>query len=782
MEIQTDGINKIEQKLFELGNYINDVWQFLPIPIAYLSPLGVILDVNRALEELLNYSKDEIVESNWIEHFPHQEKIAQIQEWTLQKGSVKSKECSIRNKKGKEKPVSISTLLRKDTEGNAIGYFAALVDVSERKRAEEALKASQEKYRRLVEDINDGYMVLAREGNIVFANTKMAEISGYELKELIGETVFKFTLPEFMPYVQKLRERVEQGRQVRERLEGALLNKDGDRVPIEMSLKVVDYEDEPAVAVIVRDITERKRVEEALRESEELSRGMLHSAATGIYIVQDGKFQYVSPLFEQISGYTSKELIGTYSLDYVHPDDRETVRKKAIENLKGESISPYEFRFIRKDGELVWVLEKLASIQYRGQPAAIASFMDISERKRAEEENQKLQDQLIRTQKMESLGRLAGGVAHDFNNLLTAISGYSEMGMSRLPQGDPLREDLEQVVHAARHAASLTMRLLAFSRRQVLQPKVLDLNAVVADTEKMLRRIIGEDIELVTVLGREPGYVKADAVQIEQVIMNLAVNASDAMPQGGEITIKVEKVTFDQDHCKLVPERRPGRFVCLSVEDTGVGINKAIVDRIFEPFFTTKEPEYGTGLGLSIVYGIVKQHEGWITVYSEPGQGAMFRVYLPTFSVKAEDETEEKISLEELRGSGERILLAEDGELVRKFAAKALVENGYVVFEATSAEEALDIFVREKGNFHLVFSDVVLPDKDGLELVDQLLGRKPDLPVLLCSGYADKKSRWRLIQDRGFRFLQKPYALADMLRAIRETMEAHSQTRRTSHD
>jgi len=264
--------------------------------------------------------------------------------------------------------------------------------------------------------------------------------------------------------------------------------------------------------------------------------------------------------------------------------------------------------------------------------------------------------------------------------------------------------------------------------------------------------------------------------------MNLVVNARDAMAQGGEITIKVERVMLDRHYCDIVPEARAGKFVCLSVTDTGHGIDKTIIERIFEPFFTTKGPEHGTGLGLSTVYGIVKQHEGWIHVYSEPGQGATFRVYLPPFSVKAEDETEQRISLTELRGSGERILLVEDEELVRKFMVRVLFNSGYVVFQARSVEEALDIFVREEGDLDLVFTDVVLPDQDGLELVDQLLCYKPDLPVLMCSGYAHTKSRWSTIEDRGFRFLQKPYALADMLQAVRDVMNAHSQTRRTSHD
>ncbi|MDY7041354.1 MAG: ATP-binding protein, partial [Chloroflexota bacterium] len=327
---------------------------------------------------------------------------------------------------------------------------------------------------------------------------------------------------------------------------------------------------------------------------------------------------------------------------------------------------------------------------------------------------------------------------------------------------------------AAARAASLTRQLLAFSRRQVLQPTVLNLNTVVSDMEKMLRRIIGEDIDLSTMLDLELGRVRADPGQIEQVIMNLAVNARDAMPQGGKIIIKTENVTLDESHVQVIPEARPGRFVCLSVVDTGIGMDKETASYIFEPFFSTKEK--GTGLGLAVVYGIVLQHEGWINVYSEPGLGSTFKVYLPAFSVapKEGEITETPFSevSEELQGNGERILLVEDDEGISKYARRVLGENGYIVLAAADTKEALHIFEREKGQFDLVFSDVVLPDKSGVQLIELLLSRQPDLPVLLSSGYTDQKSQWTSIRERGIRFIQKPYSLYELLRAIRNAIDA----------
>jgi CheY-like chemotaxis protein len=338
-----------------------------------------------------------------------------------------------------------------------------------------------------------------------------------------------------------------------------------------------------------------------------------------------------------------------------------------------------------------------------------------------------------------------------------------------LSDDDLLRQQIATVHRAGERAALLTQQLLAFSRRQMLQPKVFNLNATVVEMGGMLGRIIGEDIDLTTVLEPRLERLKADPGQIEQVIMNLVVNAREAMPQGGKLVLKTENVILDQESYKPVPEARAGTYVCLSIADTGVGIDEQIIDQIFQPFFSTKEA--GTGLGLAVVYGIVRQHEGWVDVYSEPGKGSTFRLYLPAFFEEAKDELEERLAAHELAGKGERILLAEDEEGVRRFVARVLTSNGYVVFEAASVEEAVSVFEREGGSFDLIFSDVVLPDRNGLELVDQLLPRKPELHILLSSGYTDEKSQWPAIRERGFRFLQKPYAVADLLRAVREALE-----------
>ncbi|MFH1689310.1 MAG: PAS domain S-box protein [Candidatus Eisenbacteria bacterium] len=386
------------------------------------------------------------------------------------------------------------------------------------------------------------------------------------------------------------------------------------------------------------------------------------------------------------------------------------------------------------------------------------------------EELRETQDQLLQAQKMEAVGRLAGGVAHDFNNLLTAISGYAELLSCDASLSETVHGDIGQIRKAAEQAATLTRQLLAFSRRQPLQPVVMDLNKIVADMNAMLRRLISEDIELITALDDSACHTKVDPGQLEQVIINLAVNARDAMPEGGRLTISTGNVVLDSLACVTIHDARPGGFVCLSIEDTGSGIERDVIDQIFEPFFSTKGPTKGTGLGLAVVYGIVRQHGGWINVYSEPNQGTVFKVYLPSVHSR-EDESAESAATAEpktARGSGQRILLVEDEEAVRELASRALKESGYKVFEAGAYEEALEVFEREGGNFDLVFSDVVLPDKSGIRLIDELLSKRPDLQVLVSSGYTDQKSQWPVIQEKGFRFLQKPYSLVDLLGTVDE--------------
>jgi signal transduction histidine kinase/CheY-like chemotaxis protein len=402
----------------------------------------------------------------------------------------------------------------------------------------------------------------------------------------------------------------------------------------------------------------------------------------------------------------------------------------------------------------------------------VAVFDVVTDRKKAEAEKEKMQAQLFQAQKLESVGTLAGGIAHDFNNMLGAIKGYAELSLMDTVKSNPVYEYLKHIVTATDRAGVLTRQLLIFSRSHSAELQSLNLNENINNMLKMLSRLIGENIKIETKLAPDAAAIKADAGNIEQVLMNLCVNSRDAMPTGGKITIKTENVKVDQKYCELNIESRCGDFVMLTVSDTGTGMTKDVLSHMFEPFFTTKPQGKGTGLGLAVVYGIVKKHNGWINVYSEPGQGAVFKIYLPVSTEKPRPKSDTRIILpEQLKGRAERILVIEDDDGIRKLVTKALVKMNYQVFTAASGDEARALFDREKGDFHFILSDVVLPDTNGVDLCDELLNKNKNVCVLLSSGYASKGAYGDIIRDRKLPFIQKPYNLSVLFKTIREMLE-----------
>ncbi len=658
--------------------------------------------------------------------------------------------------------------------GNARLHEAVQQELAERKRTEEALAEERNLLRTLIDNLPDLIYVKDTRSRFVVGNITVGNVVGaHTPDEIVGKTDFDFYPHELAAqYYADEQEIIRSGQPLINR-EEPLMDRVSNRRGWLLTTKVPLRDSEGKIVGLVgmgRDITERKALEEMWRRYE-----FIVNTSREFMTLADQNYTYeaVNESYCQAHNKTRQEIIGRTIADLWGEERFNTAIKAQLDRCFAGSEMHYQGWFEFADlGQRYF---DVTYYPYYGDAGTVTHVVivsrDITERKRAEEEKEKMQAQLLQAQKMEAVGRLAGGVAHDFNNLMTIIIGYSKFLLQLLDEDDPLHTNIEKIARAGERAASLTYQLLAFSRRQPLQPRVLDLNAVVTGMDEMLRRLIGEDIDLVTALEPECWAVKADPGQIEQVIMNLAVNARDAMPQGGRLTLKTEDVIVDEDYCQLIPEARPGRCVRLSVEDSGVGMDKDTLQHIFEPFFTTKEAGEGTGLGLAVVYGIVRQHEGWIHVYSEPGQGSIFTIYLPAVLAELEDRVGETISLQELQGRGERILVVEDDEEVCEAITTMLRENGYTIFEAASAEEALDIFEREKGDFHLVFSDVVLPGKTGLQLVDELLSSKSELRILLGSGYTDQKSQWPLIRERGFRFLQKPYTPIELLRTIREAIE-----------
>ena len=532
-----------------------------------------------------------------------------------------------------------------------------------------------------------------------------------------------------------------------------------------------------AVAVCVRDITARKEAEDRLKEANDIINRSSSVAFT--WRNEEGwPVAFVSENVERIFGYTAEEFM-TGKVNYascIHPEDVERVAGEVTQSVSRPEVTEFThrpYRIIANDGSVKTVSDWTYVV--RDLDGRITHYKgiveDVTDWKRAEEERDQLQEQFLQAQKMESVGRLAGGVAHDFNNLLTTIIGNADLLMMDTGKDDPRRPMMEEIKKAGTRASNLTRQLLAFSRKQILQPEVTDLNEVVRDMEKMLRRIISEDIELRTDLAPDLGEVMADVGQVEQVIMNLCVNAKDAMPGGGKLTIETGNVELDEAYAMTHMAVTPGPHVMLAVSDTGIGMPQDVKLQIFDPFFTTKEKGKGTGLGLSTVYGIVKQSNGSIWVYSEPGKGTTFKIYLPlhegTYPARKELTRDEGT----LHGS-ETILLVEDDEMVGNTALKALESYGYAVLYAPDGQDALRILREYEGAIHLMLTDVVMPGMSGGDLAAQARADKPDLKVLFMSGYTDNDIVHKGLLDKGIAFLQKPFTPDRLARKVREVLES----------
>lgn len=495
--------------------------------------------------------------------------------------------------------------------------------------------------------------------------------------------------------------------------------------------------------------------------------------SSDVITIMDAKGQvlYESPSVERVFGYSVVEALGRKLGEFVHPDSRAEVREVMTRLCKKPGTrAHFEFRLLHKDGHYVDVEAVMTNLlddpNIRG---IVINSRNVAERKQAELALHESEEQLRQSQKMDAVGQLAGGVAHDFNNLLAVIIGYSDLLM-RTPTGlsEDVRRKIEQIGKAANRAAALTRQLLAFSRKQVLQPKSLDLNTVVGDMDKMLKRLIGEHIEMLTILAPNLGIVKADPGQVEQVLLNLAVNARDAMPAGGKLTIETANVVLDRQFTQLHRAVEPGPYTMLAVSDTGVGMSLEVKNRIFEPFFTTKDKDKGTGLGLSTVYGIVKQSGGSIWVYSELEQGTTFKVYLPR--VDQEAETEEAASAPADYRGAETVLLVEDEEAVRQIATEILTLNGYRVLQARHGNEALDVSLQHEGVIDLMVTDVVMPVMGGPELARKLAITRPEMRVLYMSGYTDDAIVHHGVLLEGTAFVQKPFTADIFSRKLREAI------------
>ena len=515
---------------------------------------------------------------------------------------------------------------------------------------------------------------------------------------------------------------------------------------------------------VIRYAIERKRREEALRRSEERYRLLFDAGPHPMWVYDTDtlRFLTVNDAAVRYYGYSREEFLAMTLEQIRPPEDLATLRQYLAQQQVGDPEPAGIWRHRKKDGTLIDVEVTRYTLHFDGKHAALELAQDVTERR-------ELERQFRDAQRMEAVGRLAGGVAHDFNNLLTAIFGYADLLSEELPPDSPARGDLQDIQTAATRAATLTRQLLAFSRQQVLQPVVLNINDVIEKVEKMLRVLLGADVALEMHLAPDLGNIKADAGQLEQVIINLAVNARDAMPTGGKLTIETANVGLSDDYAEAHRPVVPGEYVMLAVSDSGVGIDETVKTRLFEPFFTTKAAGKGAGLGLATVYGIVKQSGGYIWVYSEPAHGATFKIYLPYVGARVA-EANKPAPTEGTPGGTETILLVEDDELLRPLARALLVKLGYRVLDAANAGAALALARLHEGEIHLLVSDVVMPGQSGLQLAEQLAAERPQMKVLYMSGYTDEAIVRHGLLEPGKNFLQKPFTITMLARSVRTVL------------
>lgn len=649
---------------------------------------------------------------------------------------------------------------------NAQIHSDLLHEINERKSTEKALKDSEERFRNLAEE-SPNMIFINVKGRIVYANNKCVEIMEYKRPEFYSPdfSFFKLIAPESRDKINENFKKHLNGEDIAP-YEYTLVTKSGKTIEALITTKLFKYGGEQAILGIITDIGEQKEVEEALKISEEKYRRFFEDDLTGDFIsTPDGRLLACNSAYLRIFGFNSEEEAYNCNVEnhYLSPQDR----KAFLRLLEKEKIVEYhEMEFRRFDGKPVFVIANMSGdFDEKGKLKEIRGyFFDNTERKI-------LEQQFRQAQKMEAVGRLAGGVAHDFNNLLTVIKGYSEILLRRINPSDQLYNDISQIKLAGDKAASLTNQLLAFSRRQVMKPKLINPNNIVSDLENMLQRLIGEDIELLTVMDPKAGYIKADPSQLEQVIMNLVVNARDAMPEGGKLTIETANVVMEegiyQQHMAVQP---PGSYIMLSISDTGVGIDKETQARIFEPFFTTKDRGKGTGLGLSTVYGIIKQSGGFIWVYSEQNQGTTFKIYFPKISKISETKTSKR-DLSDTYHGNESILLVEDEDMVRELAKRVLVEYGYKVFTAENGEKAEILFNKNKSKIDMLVTDLVMPGINGNELASRISEVNPEIKILYISGYSDEAVWHHNNISIGSEYLQKPFNPQKFVRRIREILD-----------
>ncbi len=741
---------------------------------------GNIQSVNPAFTTLTGYTAQEVLGKNprLLQSGNHNESFYRNLWQTISSGQVWRGELTNRRKDGSLYFEEMTITPLRNANGVIARYIAIKQDVSGRKRTEEALRQSEEQLRAMFDVASVGIVQAdPRTGRWLRVNKKFCDITGYSADELLRMCVADITHSEDLRSDREAFERVVRGEAPDYRMEKRYIRKDGTLAWVNVNMTVLrDAAGQPTrTLAVIEDITERKRTEEALRASQQLTEGIINAMPVRIFW-KDKNLVYLgcNAAFARDAGFADpKDIIGKDDHQMGWREQAELYRKDDHQVIEsGCSKLLIEEPQTTPEGNTITLLSSKIPLRDSkgGVSGVVGTYVDITERKR-------LEVQLFQAQKMETVGKLAGGIAHEFNSILTAIIGHSELLLGDLPAGSSLAKSADEISQAAGRAAVLTRQLLAYGRKQFLQPETLDLNSVIAGMAGMFRHVMGSSVD--TQILPAPGLhaVKADAGQIEQVIMNMAMNARDAMPNGGKFTLETANVSIDQETVGRYPELKPGEYVMLAITDTGAGMSQKVKERVFEPFFSTKDVGQGTGLGLSTCYGIVKQSGGHINVYSELGRGTSFKIYLPQVDQPAPVPVS-PLNASELPRGTESILLVEDDPALREMAAMLLRRLGYTVLAAADGIEALRLIQqRDTEPVDLLFTDVVMPHMNGKELANRVLASHPRTRILFSSAYTENAIVHQGVLDKGVALLQKPFTPSALARKLRAVLDQPNATK-----